>query len=59
MESATGVKGLVAQAERQLKAANGAPIEWHCQEKEVIKCLQEIFRSKGIDIRLIYAPLTK
>lgn len=56
----TGEKPLVNQAVRQMRAANGAPIEWHVADKEAVQALQKLFQDKNITgIKVIYTPALK
>jgi len=50
-----GKKSLMKQAERQVAAAQGAPIEWVCQEKELVEVLKKLFKNKN-NIKLTYIP---
>lgn len=43
-----GADGLVDQANSQLKAANGAPVQWHFENKGVMEATQNLFKEKGI-----------
>ena len=52
-----GGESLVSQAQRQLKAAGGSPIQWHFQNKAVRDATQKLFNSRGINgIQLKYTP---
>jgi len=52
-----GANGLVTQARSQLKAANGAPIQWHFQNESVRNATQKLFNNNGIKgIDLIHTP---
>ncbi|MEM0942295.1 MAG: Tox-REase-5 domain-containing protein, partial [Bacteroidota bacterium] len=52
-----GSDGLVDQANRQLRAADGNPIQWHFQDKGVMKATQNLFKKNDIEgIELIYTP---
>lgn len=39
---------LLKQAQRQIKAANGASIEWHFAEEAAATIVQQLFKDKGI-----------
>ena len=47
----------LGQAERQLQAANGRPIEWHFAEKPVADYVRELFRKQGWPITVIHTPM--
>jgi RHS repeat-associated protein len=50
-----GVDGIISQAERQLKAANGAPVEWHFSSPITLKATKKVFEENDIrGIILIY-----
>jgi len=44
-----GIKDLLAQARRQLNAANGTPIQWHFAESEVAELVRRLLREKNLD----------
>jgi hypothetical protein len=48
-----GVEELRDQAQRQLKAADGTPIQWHFAEREVADFMRGQFQNKGLDIEVI------
>lgn len=52
-----GQNSLRAQAVRQIKAANGIPIEWHFAEKGVADKMREVFDKKGLNIKVIHTPM--
>jgi hypothetical protein len=55
-----GQKKLLDQAERQVEAANGTPIQWICKDKELVNVLKKLFAAKtekGLHlIELIHHP---
>ncbi|WP_420386236.1 pre-toxin TG domain-containing protein [Roseivirga sp.] len=52
-----GADGLLNQANRQLKAADGAKIQWHFENKSVMEATQKLFKEQGIEgIELIHTP---
>ena len=52
-----GERELVDQAHRQMRAAKGAPIQWHVAEEEAVQALQNLFDDEGITgIKIIYTP---
>jgi filamentous hemagglutinin len=52
-----GKQALLDQAERQIAAANGAPITWHVAEAEAATAIQNLLRSKGIqNITVVHTP---
>jgi hypothetical protein len=56
---AAGAQAIIAQAERQLAAAAGAPIQWIVAEPEAAVAFQQLFRDAGIigiTIRVVPAP---
>jgi hypothetical protein len=54
----TGDKEMVNRARRQVEAAQGAPIEWHFNEKVPAQRVKKLFSDKGIEgIEVIYDPM--
>ena len=54
---AKGQKQLIKQAERQLQAAGGTPIEWHVAEKEVVPAFEQLLKEAGYpQIKVIHMP---
>lgn len=52
-----GKQSLINEAKRQIKASEGAKIEWHFAEKETLEAVQELFMDENItEIELIYEP---
>jgi hypothetical protein len=47
---------LLKQADAQIKAAQGRPIEWYFKAQPVADFVRELFRDEGIPIAVIYAP---
>ncbi len=57
LEKGWAQEGLLAQAQRQIKAANGAAIEWHFAEEAAANTVQQLFKDKGITgISVHYTP---
>lgn len=54
-----GDQALLKQAEKQIEAAPGKSIEWHFAEKETADFVQNAFREKGLNIKVIYTPKTE
>jgi hypothetical protein len=53
----TGADDLVAQANRQLAAANGAPITWHVADPEAAAAIRNLFNAKNITgINVVHTP---
>jgi hypothetical protein len=44
-----GVEDMLAQADRQLKAAGSTPIQWHFAEREVADLMRGQFQNKNLD----------
>ena len=58
VKSKSGVEEILSQADRQLKAAGGFPIEWHCLNKNMEQALIKLFEEKGIvGITVKYNPM--
>jgi len=53
----TGQDPLKAQAERQIKAAQGMPIEWHFENKQIRDLVAKTLSEKYKEITCIYTPL--
>ncbi|WP_338887396.1 Tox-REase-5 domain-containing protein [Rhodococcus sovatensis] len=52
-----GADSLVAQAERQLLAADGTPIEWSIAEEKAADTIRNMLQDAGFgDIEVVYAP---
>jgi hypothetical protein len=47
---------MLKQANAQVAAAGGRPIEWHFAEEEVTNYVREWFEYDGIPITVIYTP---
>jgi len=53
----SGQKGLVNQAQSQIEAANGTPIEWNFSSKKSLEATRALFKDNGISgINLKYTP---
>ena len=51
----TGKQGLLEEAARQIKASEGAKIQWYFAEEEVLEVVQDLFMNNGItEIELIF-----
>ena len=49
--------GLLKQAQRQIKAANGATLEWHFAEEAAANTVQQLFKDKGVSgINVFHTP---
>ena len=60
IKSKTGTQSIVDQAKRQIKAAQGVPIEWHFEEKIVRDLVEHLINKEKLKgIKFIYTPLTK
>lgn len=44
------------EAQRQIAAANGVPIEWHVSNQKSVNELRKIFQEADLDIQVIYTP---
>ena len=52
-----GLDQLLEQARRQLRAAQGVPLEWHVAERKLADLLRDLFREENLDrIRVIPTP---
>ncbi|MGC4013099.1 MAG: RHS repeat-associated core domain-containing protein [Luteolibacter sp.] len=52
-----GADSMVAQAQRQLGAAGGVPIEWHFAEEAAANATRNLFQSRGIEgISIFHTP---
>jgi len=52
-----GKKDILKQADRQLRAANGLPIQWHFSQEEARDAFQRLLNREGIEgIDLIHTP---
>lgn len=48
---------LLEQANRQRRAAKGAPVEWHIAEKEFARALENFFATNRVSgIRIVHTP---
>jgi hypothetical protein len=59
-ESKSGGKSFIKQAERQIKAANGNPIDWYFMNQEDMIIVQRLLIENRVDIqkiKFIYEPL--
>ncbi len=53
----TGHGALVAQADRQVKAAQGNPIEWHFEHEEVMQCVENLLNETPHNIIFKHTPI--
>ena len=54
----TGKQGLIDQAWNQVRAANGAPIQWHVAEQEAIPAFQKMLNDAEVKgIQVIHTPV--
>jgi hypothetical protein len=52
-----GVDEMLAQADRQLKAAGSTPIQWHFAEREVADLMRKLFKENSLDgIKIVHTP---
>ena len=52
-----GAENLVEQAQRQLGAAGGVPIQWHFAEEAAANATKSLFQQMGIEgIAIIFTP---
>ena len=52
-----GADSLVDQAQRQLNAAGGTPIQWHFAEEAAATATRNLFQSRGVSgIDVIFTP---
>jgi len=49
----------VKQAQRQLRAAGGKPVEWHFSNKAAAEAAEEAFETAGVDVVAKYTPWEK
>ncbi|WP_275900311.1 Tox-REase-5 domain-containing protein [Pyxidicoccus trucidator] len=53
-----GADGMLQQAERQLKAAMGTPIEWHFAERDVADAVRAMLHESELgDIKVVFTPV--
>ncbi len=53
----TGMEEMIEQAQRQLKAARGTPIQWHFAEREVADLMRKLFKEKDLGrIKVVHTP---
>jgi len=54
----TGQEGIIKQADRQIKAAQGVLIEWHFEEEVVRDLVKSLTKDEGLKgIKFVYTPL--
>jgi|SRR5579875_585343 len=52
-----GSNGLLDEAQRQITAANGIPIEWHVAEEQAYNAISSLLNGNGIQtIQVIFTP---
>ncbi|MFI8190971.1 Tox-REase-5 domain-containing protein [Streptomyces sp. NPDC085946] len=49
----------IEQAQRQLRAANGKPVEWNFSNKKVAEAAQKAFDDADVDVVVKYTPVEK
>ncbi|UGY93371.1 Tox-REase-5 domain-containing protein [Streptomyces gobiensis] len=47
------------EARRQIRAADGKPVEWHFSNPEATKAAKKFFRDEGINVKVIHTPVKK
>jgi len=53
-----GKEALLEQAQRQVIAAGGAPVEWHVAEKEALPALKELLKGTAAEhMRIVHTPM--
>jgi hypothetical protein len=53
----SGANGLVNDANRQLAAANGVPIQWRVAEERTANAIRDLFAANGVNgIDVVYTP---
>jgi hypothetical protein len=54
-----GGQELIKEAQRQIAAASGRPIEWHFNEKEALDAVRQLLESVGVNqgIHLVHNPM--
>lgn len=56
----TGATQLIAQAERQLKAAKGVPIQWHVAEKKAAEAIRKLLKEEKVSgIEVVHTPMLR
>lgn len=54
----TGARGLRKNAERQLRIANGTPIQWHVAEEKAARAIRKLLQDNYLDgIQVIHTPM--
>jgi hypothetical protein len=51
-----GVEEMLDQAQRQFKAAQGTPLQWHFAEREVADLVRRLLEKKGLDEIKVIPP---
>lgn len=52
-----GADGLVGQAQRQLAAAEGVPVQWHFAERAAADATRRLFKNEGVTgIQILFTP---
>ncbi|MFP8883738.1 MULTISPECIES: Tox-REase-5 domain-containing protein [Streptomyces] len=49
----------VKQAQTQVNAAGGRPVEWHFSNKSAAEAAQEAFEDAGINVKVVHTPVRK
>jgi Flp pilus assembly pilin Flp len=55
----SGKQTFVAEARRQIEAANGKAVEWHFSNPDVAKAARRAFRDEGLNIKVVYTEQKK
>ncbi|MET7629882.1 Tox-REase-5 domain-containing protein [Streptomyces sp. NPDC005499] len=50
----SGKQKFVDEAQRQIDASGGRPVEWHFSNPEVAKAARKAFREKGLRVKVVY-----
>lgn len=58
-KSSTGLKGMLAEANRQVIAAEGNPIKWFFDDKAAADAMRKLFIKENINIEVVFKELTK
>jgi hypothetical protein len=54
----TGKQSLLDQAQRQVTAAGGTPVEWHVADKEAIPAFKELLKDTAAEsIKIVHTPI--
>lgn len=54
----SGAESLIVQAQRQIRVANGVPIQWHVAEKKAADAIRNLLAGRGLRaIEVIHTPI--